>query len=209
MWEQGFAKSIAWRTLAMKAANLFFVLIAAVLAGGCGMSASESPLYSPNAVKVRDELVGTWVELEDPRWKGLATDRLEITKTGDDGVYGIKTGPRGDAMKTTFHLVELGDSLYADVLTPPGMTGDRPPLHLFLLLKIKGDYIGISDMDRGKLDRRLETHPIPFETHNGGALILKAKTDELQRFLRDAGEDLFSFDDDHQVFYRVKTESTK
>ncbi len=193
----------------MKAARLVFVSFAAMLGGGCGISASDNPLYSPNAVKTRDELVGSWVELQDARWTGSIDDRLEITKTGDEGVYGIKKLTGGEATKTTFRLVELGDSLYADVLTPPGMTGNRPPIHLVFLIKIKGDYIGISQVDAPKLKARLSADPIPYESIKGGGIILKAKTDELQRFFRDVGEDLFSFDQNHQVFYRVKSQSTK
>ena len=122
----------------MKAANLFFVLFAGTIGGGCGVSVSENPLYSPNAVKTRDELVGTWVKQEDPRWKPSTYERMEITKTGDEGVYGVSKVTGRDMTKTTFRLVELGDSLYLDALTPPGMTKDRPPVHLFLLVKIKG-----------------------------------------------------------------------
>jgi hypothetical protein len=170
------------------------------------------PFDPPADVRVtwkRDELVGTWVELENPVWKGQTQERLEITKTRDEGVYGIENVTSGQATKTTFRLVELGDSLYADVLTPPEMTGRRPPMHLTSLVKIKGDYIGIAPVERAKLRARLETDPIAYEIISGGALILKAKTDDLQRFFRDAGEDLFSFDDNHQVLYRVKTESAK
>ena len=193
----------------MKAANLFFVLFAGTIGGGCGVSVSENPLYSPNAVKTRDELVGTWVKQEDPRWKPSTYERMEITKTGDEGVYGVSKVTGRDMTKTTFRLVELGDSLYLDALTPPGMTKDRPPVHLFLLVKIKGDYIGISAVDAPKLKARLKTDPIPFETYDGGFVMLTAKTDELQRFFRDAGQELFSFDDNHTVFHRVKSESTK
>jgi hypothetical protein len=196
-------------TFAVKAANLSFVLFAAMLGGGCNISLSENPLYSPNVVKTRDELVGTWVELENPAWKGQTRERLEITKTQDEGVYGIENVTGSQATKTTFRLVELGDSLYADVLTPPEMTGRRPPAHLIFLVKIKGDYIGIASVDRAKLKARLETDPIAYENVSRGALILKAETDDLQRFFRDAGEDLFSFDDVHQIFNRVKTESKK
>ena len=193
----------------MKVANLLFVLFAAVIGGGCEMSASVNPLYSPNAVTTRDELVGTWAKQEDPHWKISTDERLEITKTGDKGVYGVSNVTGRDVIKTTFRIVELGDSLYADVLTPPEMTGDRPPVHLFILVKIKGDYFGISPVDMQKLKARLKTDPLPIETYTGGCLILNGKTEALQRFFRDAGEALFSFDDNHEVFHRIKSESTK
>ena len=193
----------------MKAANLFFVLFAGTIGGGCGVAASVNPLYSPNAAKTRDELVGTWVKHEDPHWKISTNERLEITKTGDKAVYGVKVVTDGDVTKTTFHLVELGDSLYADALTTPGTPENRPPVHLFFLVKKKGDYIGISAVDAAKLKIRLKTDPIPHETYDGGVVMLTAKTDELQRFFRDAGQELFSFDDNHTVFHRVKSESTK
>ncbi len=196
----------------MKATILFFALFAGTFGGGCGgASYSVNPLYSATNVKTRNELVGTWVKLEDPRWKNPHEERMEITKTSDEGVYRAKEGTdgRGVPTETTFRLVEIGDSLYADVLMPPEWTVHGPPVHLFFLVKIKGDYIGISTVDLPKLTARLKADPIPYETKTAGSILLTAKTDELQRFFRDAGEELFLFDTNHEVFHRLKPESTK
>jgi len=93
----------------MKTRKLLFYLLA-VLMGGCVPVFSLHPLYTKETVILKQELLGTWVHVNDPNmtWDFKRAEEPNAYKL----IYTGEPGKRGSFIT---HLVKLKDQLFLDV----------------------------------------------------------------------------------------------
>lgn len=154
---------------------------------------SVNPLYTPETIVFREELLGVWKEepQDEESWTFEKDDENSYTVTISD--------EEETASKFKGHLVKLGEQLYLD-LFPDGdaieaaKLGDMYqvaliPGHLILKVKI-GQELELAMLDPDKLKKFLEANPkalahgYPQQEH----LVITASTEDLQAFLKNQAE---------------------
>ena len=176
----------------MKAAALPVVVLASLTLTGCILS--RNPLYSPEVANTEINLSGVWRHY-DPIFH--RNEMLTIMKKPSGGFSLRETGI---STATDCQVVQLGSQSYLDVSIPTGAK-EQPPAHVFLLLKVKDNALAMCQWDPDKLKQLAAKYGLANTTDWTGQY-LTATTPELQKFFRDAGEDLFSFDRDHETYFR-------
>jgi hypothetical protein len=176
----------------MKTIALPVVLLASLTVTGCTFS--RNPLYSPEVANSQIDLSGVWHRY-DPVFH--RDEKLIITKNPGGG---FSFRDVGTSTALDCQVVQLGLQLYLD-FSIPSDSKSQPPAHAFSLLKIKDNAMALCQCNRDKLRQMLAKYGVANTTDWTGEY-LSATTPELQKFFRDAGEDLFSFDRDHETYFR-------
>jgi hypothetical protein len=178
----------------MKTIALSIIVLASLTVAGCTFS--RNPLYSPEIANTDVDLAGVWRQY-DPHVPERLARKLIVTKRPSGG-FSIREA--GESSASDCQLVQLGSQLYLDVSIPSD-SKNQPPAHTILLLEVKDNAMAICPWDLDKLKQLVAKYGLA-NTPDWSGQFLTATTPELQKFFREAGEDLFSFDRDHETYFR-------
>jgi hypothetical protein len=180
----------------MKAAGYSIGLLAVFALTGCSMVVSRNSLYSSEIAVTDIDLSGVWLRYD--KTVPADTRRPILVTKKQDGSFSMCEV--GDSRTINFQLVRLGANLFLDISVPSDYA-DHRLLHLIELVKIKDNCVGICQCDPQKLRQELQLYAIPNTSDSFGQY-LTAQTSDLQRLFAASGENLFSFDADHQTLCR-------
>jgi hypothetical protein len=184
------------------------VLSACLLFWGCGPLASLLPLYSKAALTMDDAFAGRWrmVRTEsDKKQESLCC--MIIEKQGDAYEMTFPDFDEHQTLRSTLHLVKLGDSLFvdfepADVKYARSTEVGFPKVeaHIFGRIWIEKDSLRFALLADDWLNALVKTgkpSSLPYVEKDGG-LVLTATTEQLQTFAREHAEDKEAFSDIYQ-----------
>ena len=153
---------------------------------------SVNPLYTPDTIVFRAELVGVWKD------KAESDDSWNFTRSGENA-YTVVIQDKESASTFKGHLVKLGETLYLDLVPTEDVLEKAKidgfyraaliPGHLFAKIKLgKTLEIQMLNPDGFKelvsADPKAIAHAIPEPER----LVITASTDELQKFFKKHAE---------------------
>jgi hypothetical protein len=173
--------------------SIWLVLVIGLMLSSC-VVLSFHPLYTPETVAFRQDLVGTWHMNEDETWNFTALDG-ELP-----GYYLTHISDRDTAMYNV-HLVQLNDYFFLDIspdLSETTQVLSHPyPLHSFYKLEFlpNGD-MTIYIFDSDYLKQLFEQRKIRIKheySEEDETYVLTAPTSELQAFILKYADDPKAF----------------
>jgi len=175
----------------------YIVLIVAVIStAGCELLVSSvHPLYSKSVLISDDRILGEWVPYDAAFKRFSKNASWKIEKSDREKTYKLLWDFDGKSMRYNFHLVRLGESVYADLILEND--GDLATLvsslriHQFFRLIVEPDAIRLkSGIQAGHFAAAAEKHGLPL-TRVDGRVLLTASTRQLQQFIREQGSQVF------------------
>ena len=206
----------------MKTRKLAFICLAALL-GGCSPIISLHPLLTEENLAFDENLLGTWVEPNEPEttWEFARLDETNagrLAETYRDAFpklyhLALTTKSEDQAVKGTFvaALGKLGDHLVLDLFPDQFPSGDQDPtkiplaynslffvrVHMFYKVDFSDDQLTLWSTDDKALKELLVAEPnaVRYEVVEKQT-ILTASTKELQEFVTKFANDerLFAHD---------------
>ena len=172
------------------------VLALAAMLTGC-YPLSVQPFFTQKDLVYDPLLVGAWKQADSPtaQWtiRRLDASSYEALLTED-----------GDTHRYQFHLVQLGDARYLDIvpLEDEGMV-QHIPAHSLHRIRISSDAIDIEPLNSDYFDALIKAHKIgfaqrvsvPIENGADDKTVLTGSTAELQEFILQHVKDKGLFSD--------------
>ncbi len=151
------------------------------------------PLYTADDLVFSSDLIGTWLDDDNNTWTFTVGDKYQ---------YDLIVSEEGHPAQFKTHLLELGDHLFLDTFPyEPSVDNDFYKLHLvgahlFARMEIFTDSCHYTLMDHDWLETILSEsiESLAYEMVDD-AIILTAKTPELQAFFRKYANDPEAFKD--------------
>jgi hypothetical protein len=197
----------------MKTKKFLFYLLAIIL-GGCVPVVSLHPLYTEKDLVFEENLLGTWVDFNDPgeTWEFSNQNEHETTYKL------IFTDSEGGKGSFEAHLTKLAGNLFLDLYPsePPWDEHDPNkvnwpynaffliPAHIFIKADLTESVLKLQFTDDEELKELLEENPNAVEhTFIEGKPILLAPTRKLRAFVRKYMDDSRLFSDTN-ILHRRK-----
>ena len=173
--------------------SIWFILIIGLMLSSC-VVLSFHPLYSPDTITFRPEMVGTWKIDDDETWHFTAKD-VELPG------YHLQHETDDGTAKYEVHLVRLNDYYFLDMtpdLSDTKQLLSHPyPLHSFYKLEFQDDgRMTIYMFDSDYLKQLFEQRKIRIKheySEENESYVLTAPTNELQAFILKYADDPKAF----------------
>jgi hypothetical protein len=182
----------------MKWKNSFVLLLVIFCLSGCVVF-SFYPLYTQKDLFANDYLLGNYLSSDTIGWNFTF-----LTKNVDDKVVADSTGyclkvdeSKDSSFISTFdvHLIRIGGILIADFYLKDYSKSKKDdvrlfdlhiiPVHTFAKVIFEGDRIHFRWFDGDWLKKLIEANRVRIRHENNGEnILLTAKPDELQKFLK-------------------------
>jgi hypothetical protein len=172
--------------------NWLLLLVLSCLLQSCLISLH--PLYTPDTLVYKPELLGTWKDSEGLKWT--------FEPSGEDSVktyYHLSLQKKGKKKYYTAHLVTLNENMYLDVLPKANKKSNSyelmgelayfVPTHNFIRLTTTGNSITVSLFSTDYLDQLYKDGKTNLgrEKLENNDYLINASTAELQAFFKKFG----------------------
>lgn len=162
---------------------LLVVALAAVLTGCYPLSIQ--PFFTQKDLVYDPALVGVWKEAD-------SGTSVWTIRRGDATSYEALNTEDGDTRRYQFHLVQLGDARYLDIvpLEEEGMA-QHIPAHSLHRIRISADVVEIEPLSLDYFDALINAHKtgiaqkvaVPIQQGVDNKIVLTGSTAELQEFV--------------------------